>query len=785
MQGPAEPNDPDMPPSLTPPPGGPTPLFPDSTRTAPVAAPVAAPYVGGDPAREYLQYIFGVLSRRRWFLLVFVAVVAGLAAVVANELKPRYAAETQIVLQSAPGRSAASGIEALLGGGSDLENDTEAAILTSRTLADEIVAKLKLQTVPFFAGAQPRPADTDEAAESFLHWLMSWVPQSYRDALAPPSPTAGAPPASNVYDVYFRNLTVTAGDRSRVLTIRFVADNPNLAATVANTLAQTYIDDQTARRSKSSSQETTMLDQRLTELRQHIEATQKRIEAFQSKNGVVDASGVTALQRQAAEYSQQLLAAQLHATDFDGRAKQLQQLAAAGGGGMADSAAALESPNIQRLRDQEAAATRQIADLAQQYRDDHPRMQQARAELKDIRAKIADEMRRLVAAATNQAKLAHEQEATLQSKLDDLKQKVEAQTASEGSIRLLEADLKTDSELYAALVARSQEASALQQSLGAPSVRVISPAVPADHPFFPNKPMLIIAAAAVGAMVGVLLAFVLELLDVGFRTRQQIEGLTGLETVASIPKLARLVRARRLSDLRDVLREQPVFAEAVRYVRVSLSLAPDGKTPVRRILVTSSLPGEGKTFTARALAVTFALGGKRVVTLDCDLRQKPRRWARQTDTGKRAGLADFLVGAVDIDAIIGIDPVTGLHHVDCGDTKNLADAPIMLESPQMKQLMRTLAERYDMVIVDTPPVRLFPDALILQQEVDKVLFLVRWAKTRREVALDALKGVVQSGCLDPVVGLTLVDPKHAQRFEYTGRLPSRYFDKYPVHREVA
>ena len=774
-----------MPPTPTPSPGGPTPLFAEAVRTPPAVP--AGPYIGSDPAREYLQFIFGVLGRRRWFLMAFVAVVAGLATVVANGIKPLYSAETQLVLQSSAGRSAASGIEALLGGGSDLESDTQAAILTSRILADRLVDKLQLQTVPFFSGVRaPQSAAPDNAGGPVLDWIKGRLATLSADLLgrsAKKLPDAKL--LSRVYDRYFRNLTVTTGDRSRVLTIRFVADDPTLAATIANTLAQIFIDDQLTTQQKSSSRETTLLDDRLTDLRQRIEAGQKKIEAFQRENGVVDGSGTTALQRQAAEYSQQLLAAQLRRADFDARAQQLKQLANAGPAAMGDSAAALESPNIQRLRDQEAAVTRQIADLSAQYRDDHPRMQQVRAELKDVRAKIAAEMNRLVAAAQNQAKLAAQQEGTLQAKLDELKAQVSEQTATIGGIRLLEADLKTNTALYATLQARAQEASALKQGLGQSSVRVISRAVPADRPFFPNKPLLVIAATAVGLLIGVLLAFVLELLDVGFRTRQQIEGLTGLETVASIPLLPRLVRARRLGDMRDVLRKQPEFAEAVRYVRVSLSLAPDGKTPVRRMLVTSALSGEGKTFVARALAVTFALGGKRVVTVDCDLRQRPRRWARQTDSGKKLGLAEFLVGGAEIDTIIGIDPATGLHHIDCGDTKSLADAPIMLESPPMKMLLRMLTERYDVVILDTPPVRTFPDALILQQEVDKVLFLVRWAKTRREVALDALKGIVQSGCLDPVVGLTQVDPKHAQRFEYTGRLPPSYSDKYPVRREVA
>lgn len=776
-----------MPSNLPPTPSGPTPLFPDAARPGPFAA-APPPYIGADPAREYLQFIFGVLIRRRWFLLAFVAVVAGLAMVVADHIKPLYSAETELVVQAAPGRAAASGIAALLGGGSDLEDDTEAAILTSRMMADRIVDKLDLQNIPFFSGISP-PSKAGKAAGTVVDWLLSRLPALYRNLFAgatPSSKVSASRRLNDVYDRYFRNLTVNAGDRSHVITIRFVADDPNLAATVANTLAKIFIDDQIATRRKSSIEQTTMLNDRLADLRQRIEAGQKKIQEFQSTNGVVDGSGVTALQREAAEYSQQLLTAQLHSADLDARAQQLQQLAAAGPDAMGDSVAALESPNIQRLRDQEAAITRQIADLSATYRDDHPRMQQARAELKDTRAKIAAEMKRLVAAAANQAKLAKDQVAMLQGKLDDLKKQVEQQTAAAGSIQLLEADLKTNAQLYAALLARSQEASALEQGLNAPSVRVISPAVPADRPFYPKKPLLVLAAAAVGLLIGVLLAFVLELLDVGFRTRQQIEGLTGLETVASIPKLPRLVRTRRLSDLQEVLRSQPDFAEAVRYVRVSLSLAPDGQTPARRILVTSSLPGEGKTFVSRALAVTFALGGKRVVTVDCDLRQRrPRRWKRRTDTGKRAGMAEFLAGTADLDAVIGVDPATGLHHIDCGDTKTLVDAPILLESPPMKMLLRTLAERYDMVILDTPPVRMFPDALILQQSVDKVLFLVRWAKTRREVALDALKGIVQSGCLDPVVGLTQVDPKHAQRFEYTGRLPPRYTDKYPVRREVA
>lgn len=775
-----------MAPNLTPAPGGGTAL---SETGRPQAAELThvAPYLGSDPAREYLQFIFGVLRRRCWFLVIFVATAAACAFMVANQIKPLYQADTQLVLEAAAGRSAASGLQALLGSGSDLESETEVAILTSLTMAERVIEKLNLAAVPFFAGSHPAPAEP-AAWTALLDSLSAYVPDAYRAyfaAAAPLNPSDDNGIANPVLDRYFHNLAVRAGDRSRVLSIRFAADNPRLAATVANTLADIYITDQVEARQRTASKEAALLDGRIEELRERIHDGQRRVEEFRTKNGVLDASGTTPVQRQLVEYSQQLLALQLRRSEIESRAKQLQQLAQAGPGGAGDSAAALESPNIQRLREQEAVAARNVAELATLYRDDHPRMQQAHAELNDIRSKIASEMNRLVTAVANQADLAKTQEATLVAKVDELRRTAEQQMASEGSFRLLELDLKMTTQLYESILSRAREAQAMAAGFEAPPVRVISRALPPDRPFYPNKPLLVAATAVVATLIGVLLAFVLEFLDVGFRTRHQIAALTGLETVASIPRLARLTRARRLSDMRDVLRRQPLFAEAIRYVRVSLALAPASAAPVRSILVTSALSGEGKTFTSRALAVTFAMGGKRVITVDCDLRQRARAWSRRTDAMSKPGLADFLTGTAEADAIIGIDPATALHHIDCGDTKSLADAPILLESSRMRFLLRALSEKYDMVILDSPPLGMFPDALVLQQEVDKVLFLVRWAKTRREVALEALQSIIQSGRQDPVVGLTQVDQKQINRYEYTGHTPQPHGDNHPVRREAA
>jgi len=772
-----------MSPNLTPASSISAPTLAETRRLHPAGSPPPAPFVGGEPAREYLQFVLAVLHRRLRFLVVFVIVVAGFAAAVVGELPPLYQADTQLILETPGGRSLPSGLQSLLGGsGSPLDagsGDTEAALLTSLTFAERVVAKLDLVHSPFFSGAPTTTPAVSGTLHAAWDWVAQWLPKSTDETeAAPPSPL------NRVYDRYFRNLTVRS-DRPRVIDIRFVANTPDLAASVANALADIYIADQIDIRRQSTSRETVWLDQRVSELRDRVNEAQQRLEDFRVKHGIIDMSGATVLQRQLTEYNQQLMAAQLRRSELESRARQLQQLSQAGGAGADDSATILEAPGVQRLREQETAAARHVAELAALYRDDHPKLQQARAELKDIRGKLDDEMRRVVAAAANQAKLAREQESTLSARLAELNQQVEQQASADSTLRLLQVDLKTNTELYETLLNRLREARAMEQGTDVAPVRIISRALPPDRAFFPNKPVLIGAAAAVAGLIGVLLAFVLELLDVGFRNRRQIETLTGLETVASIPKVSRLGLARRLSDMRRVLRTQPAFAEAIRYVRVGLSLTPDSTRPVRTILVTSTLPNEGKTFTSRALAVTYALGGKRVITVDCDLRRRSRSWSRRNDSPGKAGLAEFLSGSAEVDSIIGNDPTTGLHHIDAGGTGSLNDAPILLESSRMRDLLRTLSDKYDLVILDTPPVRLFPDTLILQREVDKVLFLIRWAKTRREVAVDALKTIVQSGCLDPVVGLTQIDLRQAHRYDYASRLPERYGEEYAAHREAA
>jgi uncharacterized protein involved in exopolysaccharide biosynthesis len=729
-------------------------------RTAPWGRGLAS---GHDPVREHLHVVLGVLSRRRLFIVSFVLIVTVAASAIIQHLRPLYEAQTELILQSPSSTGLLPSPLSLLGGGASgyLADQTAVAILSSSSLAEQVIKRLDLMHEPFFASPDGTRA-------------FQWGASPARPARMP-SPAAGAvgePVRDRVLGRYFQHLTVQSAGRSQAITIQFKADRPDLAARVANGVAQAYIADQIASHHRTASREAVWLTEQVEGLKGQLDDAERRLAEFQSAHGVLNASGDTILQRQLADYSQQLTRIQIRRTEISARARMLATLERGAAGGAEASSAALDSPTIQSLLQNISAAERQVADLSMIYRDGYPKLRQARAALAASQARLRVELRRLVEATTNEADLARSQEDLLTGKIASLTAQLQKRAHTTENLRLLEVNLKTTSELYATLLGRLRETKAVDAQASFPQAQVISRALAPDHPVFPKRGRLVGAAAALALLIGVIVAFVLEQLDAGFRNREQIEKITDLETVACIPRVKGDGRFRRFADMVRLLTEDPTFAEAIRYARVFLSLPGLSGGSVRTILITSSLPGEGKTFTSRALAVNFALGGQRVVTLDCDLR-KNQAMSRYGDGIRPPGLIDYLAGRSTLDEVLYMDPALGNYHIQRGSSDDVVDPSSALGSAKMRELLRRLAEMFDVVLIDTPPVKLYPDAVVLLPEVDKTLFLLQWAKTRREVGLDAIRTIIQAGHPHPVAALSQVDAAQIPRFDYAAYLPGR------------
>ncbi len=233
-----------------------------------------------------------------------------------------------------------------------------------------------------------------------------------------------------------------------------------------------------------------------------------------------------------------------------------------------------------------------------------------------------------------------------------------------------------------------------------------------------------------------LLGFVLaEMLNNKIQSREDIEQVTNLTVLGGIGH-------NPVTDPLVVLtKPKSGLAESFRALRSNLNYYT-GKKDRQVFLVTSSIPGEGKSFTSLNLASVFALSGKRTLVIGADLR-RPKLF-EELNLRNEKGLSQYLSGMVTLDAIIQSSAITNLFLLPGGATP--PNPSELLLKPEMKALMTQLQERFDVIILDTPPLGFVTDALVLAPLVDHVLYVVRQNFTPRE-ALHALQDFVDHGQL--------------------------------------
>jgi capsular exopolysaccharide synthesis family protein len=254
-------------------------------------------------------------------------------------------------------------------------------------------------------------------------------------------------------------------------------------------------------------------------------------------------------------------------------------------------------------------------------------------------------------------------------------------------------------------------------------------------------------------MVGLALVWLREQLDSSLKTPDDIEGTLGVTFMGLLPMRDSLEgdqaakKKRRRPSRRDpdpaglpelVVHEHPMsgFAEAARSIRTNLTfMSPD--KPFRVVLVTSAAPSEGKTTTACCLAISLAQAGQRVCIVDCDLRRP--RLHRIFDRAGDAGVTNVLVGDATISEVAKPTLVDNLWCVPAGALPpNPAD---VLHSARFSKFLKELGERFDRVIVDSPPLVAVTDSAIISTIVDGTMVVVRSFRTSRQVAEQGLRSL--------------------------------------------
>jgi polysaccharide biosynthesis transport protein len=710
------------------------------------------------------------LWRRKLLLGSFVLAITGLAWLWVQSLTPIYEAEAQVMINDRAPRVVA--IEEVMPGVAATEQGLagQVMLVRSRNMAERVAERLNLHLLPEYNPAL--------GAEPGGLWRWSWafhlLPADWLDRLpallgrlslglrAEPAPS-DLDRARFVHEMIIdrvqASIVADSANRASVLALRFVSEDPELAALGANTVALLYLEDQRDARAEASRRAGMFLDEEIGRLRADVIQAEEQIQAYRRRTGLIEGGAPALDNQQLSQITTQLVLARGERAAAEARLGQVQRLLTQQGE-IRDAAELLDFPAITELKSRELELTRRMAELSTEYGERHPLMVNLRAEFDELRERLQAEVGRIVQRLRNEVQVARSREGALQAHVDSLKSDVADHGRAEIELRALEREATSKRALLDTYSTRAAEI-ASQRQLQDADARVISHAVAPLQPTYPRKATLLSLALFGSLLLGSLMVFGLEQLDHTVRSGEQIEGVLGVPSLGLIPAVGGL--GRTVSPESYVL-EKPSssLGEALRSLRASLLLT-GAEPPPRTLLFTSSLPEEGKTATALALARIHARSGRKTVIVDADLRRGRLHLA--LGQGKGVGLAELLQGRADLDTVLRADPPSGASWISAGAV--VSDPTELLSSDAMRRTLDDLAGRFELVVIDSPPVLSVADARIIAQAVERTVFLIRWGQTRRQEAMMGLKLLAEAGARLAGVALTRVDVRRHARYGYS------------------
>ncbi|MEY3309743.1 MAG: hypothetical protein RLZZ413_3781 [Pseudomonadota bacterium] len=670
--------------------------------------------------------------RGKWVIALCIAVSVLAAGYYAYRVAVPLYKSTAVIALAPQEQNVVTDIQSVLSGmGSDSSTiNTEAIVLRSRILVAQLVDELNLVDDPDF-NSRLRPAP-----KLSLSRLLG------REETEAPSPEAVR---NGVIDAVLNSVSVENIRQSFVFEISATVPSPQKAVLIANTLAEFYIKDQIRAKLVATEEASSFLSARASELQLELKAAEAALKEFNDSTELVNPEALLGLQRQIKELRDRISSATEARDQGTVRLQRIRSLAAEENyEGLADLAG---DPRLFELLPSLRAGTVDEAVFAATVQD-----VLLRVEMETARAD-----QQLAAIIASEVALAER----ISRQSDDL-------VTQQDLVRAVE----STKLLYESFLQRLKETN-VQIGLQQADSRLLSEAVPRGA-ISPRKARILALAAILGALVGVGAVLLRELQFASFRTSDELRERTGQTVLGSIP----LIPGGTRRDALDYLRAKPssVVAEAVRNLRTSILLS-NLDAPPKVIMVTSSIPGEGKTTLALALAQNMAGLGRRVILVEGDIRR--RIFAEYFNVAEGVSLLDAMSDAAALDDV-------ALHQPDLGvdllvATKAHVNAADLFSSEKFGALIAELRQRYDYVLIDTPPVLAVPDARVIGPHADAILYAVLWNTTTRTQVRQGLDMFSSVGLKVSGLVLSKVDPKQMRRYGYGGQYGydayrSKYYD---------
>lgn len=589
-----------------------------------------------------------------------------------------------------------------------------------------------------------------------------------------------------IHKAFEKNLRVGPVPGTRLVEIHFLDPNPKLAADVVNTLVNNYVEQRFRARSTATAQVSDWLSKQLDDLKNQVEATEQKLNQAQHEAGILGPNETNnVVMTRLEDLNRQLTAAEANRIVRE----TIYHLARSGDPeliSMADTSFSSDQKSsndrtqlnlVQELRAQEAQLKTQYAQASAKFGSAYPLVIQLRSQLAELGNTIQTEVRKMAVRAENDFVSAKRAEDQLRESFQ--RQKLEATKLNDKAVQLgvLKVEAESGRKLYDDLLTKVKVGD-IVAALRSTNISVIDPARPAFKPKRPNFLINVLAALFAGLTTGLGLAFLRESMDDTVHTPKQLDDVFHHRSTVIIPDVTSCVSGYASyfhgNCSTNFLDAPEQFREAYRSLRASVE-GLNGHSQPKVIAVTSALPEEGKTTTSLNLALALAEHSKKVLLIEADLR-RPR--LRQTLEFSNVPGLNEAVAKTD-------DPAVHLaHHKDLKNLQILSSgegelSPTeVLSSARFAALIDIWRKTFDFVVIDTPPLLAFSDALLAFRRADAVLHVVRAGSTTT-VASMRTREILDRARI-PVLGIVLnrVDLRSAEHTDYVGfsnRLYSKYY----------
>ncbi len=688
-------------------------------------------YGQANPSEDLaLSDLWNVLLRHKTVILA--TVLACLAIGILLSLGPRkYAADSMMRVQ--PGitseyRATSPAAEA---GGLEDQISPYVDILQSRTLYLKVAKDLDLANSPSFGGGQPgRHWSLDEPA------VRDRVLQSMKGQIA-----------------------VVHKPKDEIIRVTASTTSPQLSARVVNTLINDYVEYLFQTRYGASKRASGWLIGQLDDLKQQVEKDQTALTGLQAKLGVIGlnesgndylfAQSLNSMNKAASDATVDRIVAEakyrfLQDSDpnlIEGEVNLL------GGGASGSSTSSL----LQSLRSAQATQASNYARLLAQFGPNYPDVKQQKSQLDETTRQVSAEESRIL----NQAKLSYSaasaNEQMTEKALSNKQGEAFSQRGDMVKYIILLHDYQAHRTLYEGLISRLQEAG-ITAGLEGGEIDIVDLADVPTRPAPPGRLTFILGSLLAGLFLGFLLALVAEALNTKVATIDQARRASSYPFLGAIPRL------KRGSGLSEGLHDWG-YMEAIDSIRAMLLQRKGGSSSFQVFLLTSATAGEDTSTLSLFLACALAQHHARVLLVDCDLRRGTL--AGKADVASTSGLSEVLSDRLTFQECLHVVPsVPGLQILASGNPPEMRSS-VLLDSTKMRNLLQTVREQFDFIILNGPPSLGLSDVPALAHVVDGGILVARYKYTKRKL-LRRVETVLRSAGV-PMVGFVLTDSSLASQ----------------------